>query len=50
MNKLLNEINKMHSVPQGAYSIRENGISKINSTDDIIIIPHKNKKGIKIIR
>ena len=48
MNKLLNEINKMHSVPQGAYSIRENGISKINSTDDIIIIPHKNKKGIKI--
>ena len=48
MNKLLDELKLMHNVPQGAYSIRENGVSKINSTEEITIVPHKNKKGIKV--
>ena len=46
MNNLLNEFNLMHNIPQGAYSIRKNGESQINSTEEIVITPHKNKNGI----
>jgi len=54
MNKiekdLLAQIADLHSIPEGAYNIRENGkaLSR-NSTADIEIIPKTDKSGIDII-
>lgn len=48
MDNLLQTFQNLHNVPQGAYSIRENGKSKINSTQDITIVPNSKKQGIKI--
>lgn len=58
MSELLNKIDKelleqiasLHDVPQGSYNIRKDGkgIAR-NSTDDIQIIPKKDKSGIDII-
>lgn len=48
--ELLKEIADMHSVPQGSFNIRKNGESIArNSTDDIEIVPKKDKSGIDII-
>ena len=54
MNKiekdLLKEIADLHSIPEGAYSIRKNGESfQKNSTAEIEIVPKTDKKGIDII-
>ncbi len=54
MNKiekdLLKEIADLHSIPEGAYSIRKNGESfQKNSTAEIEIVPKTDKKGINII-
>lgn len=46
--ELLAQIADLHSTPEGAYSIRKNGESKINSTTDIEIVPKTDKKGIDI--
>lgn len=47
---ILSQISDLHSVPEGAFNIRENGkgIAR-NSTEEIQIIPKKNKSGIDII-
>ena len=48
-NILLEQVADLHSVPEGSYSIRKNGVSyKINSTKDIQIIPKKEAPGIDI--
>ncbi len=47
---LLEQIADMHTVPQGTYNIRKNGESIArNSTQDIEIVPKKDKNGIDII-
>lgn len=48
--ELLEQIASLHDVPQGSYNIRKDGkgIAR-NSTDDIQIIPKKDKRGIDII-
>lgn len=53
MNKieqnLLKEIANLHKIPEGAFSLRENGKSAIrNSTTEIVITPKKNKSGIDV--
>lgn len=46
---LLLAVADLHQVPNGAYSIRENGNSAdISSTTNINIVPKKDKKGIDI--
>lgn len=48
--QLLQEIADMHSIPQGSFNIRKNGESIArNSTDEIEIVPKKDKSGIDII-
>lgn len=54
MNKiekdLLAQIADLHSIPEGAYNIRQNGVGVArNSTSEIEIVPKKNKSGIDII-
>ncbi|MBQ3502767.1 MAG: SufD family Fe-S cluster assembly protein [Clostridia bacterium] len=54
MNKiekqLLSEIADLHSIPQGSYNIRKDGkLYSRNSTEDIEIVPKKDKDGIDII-
>lgn len=47
--ELLKSIADLHSIPQGSYSIRKNGQKlDVNSTDEIQIIPKKNKQGIDV--
>ena len=48
MDNLLEQIKQLHNVPQGAYSIRENGKSKINSTEQIKIVANNTKNGINV--
>ncbi len=47
--ELLTQIADLHSIPEGAYSIRNNGESKINTTADIEIVKKTDKAGIDII-
>ncbi len=48
--KLLNTVADLHDVPQGAYSIRKDGSGlSINSTENIIVTPKKDRQGINII-
>lgn len=48
--QLLQEIADMHSIPQGSFNIRKNGESIArNSTEEIEIVPKKDKSGIDII-
>ncbi len=47
--ELLSQIADLHGIPEGSYSIRKNGESfKINSTEDIQIIPKEDLPGIDI--
>ena len=47
--QLLEQIADLHSIPEGSYSIRKNGKSfKINSTEDIQIVPKEDLPGIDI--
>ena len=47
---LLKDLTDLHALPQGAFSVRVNGKTlKSNSTAEIEIIPHKNKKGFKVV-
>lgn len=48
--QLLSEIADLHSIPQGSYNIRKDGkLYSRNSTEDIEIVPKKDKDGIDII-
>lgn len=48
--ELLSQITDIHSIPHGAFNLRENGKTVLrNSTTDIEIIPKKEKSGIDII-
>jgi Fe-S cluster assembly scaffold protein SufB len=48
--ELLSQIADLHSIPQGAFNLRENGKAVLrNSTTDIEIVPKKEKSGIDII-
>jgi len=48
--ELLLQIADMHSIPQGSYNIRKNGECLTrNSTDEIQIVPKKDKQGIDVI-
>ena len=54
MNKiqkqLLEEVSALHSIPQGAISLRVNGESEIlNSTAEIILTKKENKSGLDIL-
>lgn len=47
---MLEEIADLHEIPEGAYSFRNNGESAgIRSTENIEIIPKKDKPGIDIV-
>ena len=47
---LLKDLTDLHALPQGAFSLRVNGETALtNSTSEIEIIPHKNKKGFKVV-
>ena len=47
--ELLAKISDLHDVPQGSFNIRKNGeVLLKNSTDEIQIMPKKNKNGIDI--
>ncbi len=48
--ELLSQIADLHSIPQGSYNIRKNGkLLKRNASDDIQILPKKNKDGIDVV-
>lgn len=48
--ELLSQIADMHTIPQGSFNIRKNGQSlDRRSTEEIEIIPKKDKSGIDII-
>ena len=47
--ELLKQVADLHQIPEGSYSIRKNGESyKINSTEDIQIVPKEDLPGIDI--
>ncbi|MBQ7798489.1 MAG: SufD family Fe-S cluster assembly protein [Clostridia bacterium] len=48
--ELLTQIADLHGIPQGSYNIRKNGkLLSRASSEDIQIVPKKNKDGIDII-
>jgi Fe-S cluster assembly scaffold protein SufB len=49
-NLMLEKVADLHEVPQGAYNIRKNGEGiQRNTTDNIDIVPKKDRPGIDII-
>lgn len=47
--ELLKSVADLHSIPQGSYNIRKNGQRlSANSSDEIQIMPKKNKQGIDV--
>lgn len=48
--ELLSQVADLHDIPQASYNIRKNGkLLKHSSSDEVQIIPKKNKEGIDII-
>ena len=48
--ELLSQIADLHDIPQGSFNIRKNGkVAGRVSSEDIEIVPKKNKEGIDII-